>query len=136
MNDPKGDENESRAIAPKDRRRVGQAAEALAETYLHRQGWEIVARNVYFRVGELDIIAVDAGVLVFVEVRGRWTRSGMRAADSVGVTKQRKLTMAAQLWLNRHAQYRRHRARFDVVSLDLRLGRVDGHYRGCFEAHG
>lgn len=128
--------SDRRAIAPEDRRRIGQEAEALAEAYLRGEGWTILARNVYFRVGELDIVAEDAGVLVFVEVRGRWTRSGVRAADSVGLTKQRRLSMAAQLWLARHAHYRRHRARFDVVSLDLRRRCVDGHYRGCFDAQG
>ncbi|HEV2220209.1 MAG TPA: YraN family protein, partial [Casimicrobiaceae bacterium] len=48
---------------------TGARAEALAARYLAAQGLAIVARNFRTRFGEIDLIARDRGVLVFVEVR-------------------------------------------------------------------
>ena len=63
----------------RDRRRlVGDEGEGRAEAYLRRQGFRILGRNVRSPLGELDLIADDQGVLVFVEVkaaqRGVWRR--------------------------------------------------------------
>ena len=61
----------------------GARGEAIAAAMLERAGMRVVARNVRYRVGELDIIAEDEGTLVFVEVRSRWRRNGPRAEDTV-----------------------------------------------------
>lgn len=120
---------------PSQRRAMGQQGEAIALRKLVSQpGWEILAQNVFFRAGELDIVALDGDELVFVEVRSRWTQSGPRAEDSIRRTKQRRLTRAALLWLQRNPHWRTRRARFDVMSVDLRVGRVVAHYRAAFEA--
>lgn len=53
-----------------DPRRVfGQAGESAAEKYLRHKGYRIVARNLRSSVGELDLVAEDGQVLVFVEVK-------------------------------------------------------------------
>lgn len=111
----------------------GQRGEAIACSYLERLGFGLVARNVAFRVGELDIVAEDGDTLVFVEVRSRLGRSGPAAADTVTLPKQRRLTRAAQMFL---ARYRGAcpNARFDVVGVDLAAGRVVRHVRGAFDA--
>lgn len=121
--------------APSQRRARGREGEDIAARYVQGlDGWKILARNVYFRAGELDIIASCGDTLVFVEVRSRWTTSGPRAEDSITRTKQRRLTRAAQLWLQGHPAWRRHRARFDVIAVDLRSARVCAHHRSAFEA--
>lgn len=128
-------ESRKRALSPNERRHVGQAGEAIAEAHLLQlPGWEILARNVYFRAGELDIVAMDGRTLVFVEVRGRWSQGGLRAEDSVTRLKQRKLSRAACLWLQRHPSFQRVASRFDVVSIDLRTKQIRAHHRNAFEA--
>ncbi len=49
----------------------GRLGEAFAADYLAGLGWKILERNVSFRGGELDIIAMDGGELVVAEVRTR-----------------------------------------------------------------
>lgn len=121
--------------APSQRRARGQEGEDIAAAFVQRlEGWEILARNVYFRAGELDIIATSGDELVFIEVRSRWTTRGPRAEDSITRTKQRRLTIAAQLWLQAHPRWRRHRARFDVIAVDLRTAQVSAHHRSAFSA--
>lgn len=110
----------------------GARGEAIAAAMLERLGMRLVARNVRYRVGELDIVAEDEGALVFVEVRSRWRRNGPRAEDTVTFRKQRRLSKAAQLFWKAYRGPCR-RARFDVVAVDLASGRVAAHHRAAFE---
>ena len=124
------------------RQRLGRSAEALVATRLQRAGWLIVARNVRVSEirGEIDLIAVDGGALVFVEVKARSAGSAAgpeTPAMAVGARKRAKLRSLAAAWLrDRGYDVPRHRVlRFDVVGL-----RVDGegrvveyeHLRGAF----
>jgi putative endonuclease len=95
------------------RQRAGDAAEEAACAMLERNGLRIVARQVGYRVGELDVVARDGSTLVFVEVRSR-ARRGLAAA-SVDLNKRRRLRLAAQQYLQRHFGDRWPRCRFDVV---------------------
>ena len=112
---------------------VGDAGEAQALAHLLSQGLTLVERN--YRVargpnargGEVDLILREPdGTLVFVEVRtrrgasqgggspGRTAFGG--AAASVGVTKQRRLVLAAQHYLQRFKTL--PACRFDVVTVE------------------
>jgi len=83
---------------------------------LRRNGLQIVARQVGYRVGELDVVARDGPVLVFVEVRSRARRApDGTAAQSVDRIKRRRLRLAAQLYLQSHFGDRWPPCRFDVV---------------------
>lgn len=110
----------------------GARGETIATAMLERLGMRVVARNVRYRVGELDIVAEDEGTLVFVEVRSRWRRSGPRAEDTVTFVNQRRLSKAALLFWKVYRGACR-RARFDVVAVDLASGRVAAHHRAAFE---
>lgn len=113
----------------------GRQGEEIAARDLCRQGWEILDRNVYYRCGELDIVAMDAGTLVFVEVRSRWGRSGPRPEDTVRFGKQRRLSRAALRYM-RLKGLGRLRSRFDVIAVDLNAESVRAHHRACFDAVG
>ena len=53
------------------RRARGRQGEALAEQFLRRAGFRILARNVHLRHSELDLVALEGSTLCFVEVRLR-----------------------------------------------------------------
>lgn len=102
---------------------VGTRTESLALDHLRKAGLKLVTRNFRCRVGEIDLVMLDQGCLVFVEVRCRQTatRSSLRfpsAVESVGPAKQRKLARAAQFFLAKHARFGNHAVRFDVVACD------------------
>lgn len=48
---------------------VGNRGEQIAADYLLREGFQILERNWRYGRGELDIIAMDGKVMVFVEVK-------------------------------------------------------------------
>ena len=94
----------------------GAAAEALAASYLATRGLTIVQRNYRCRGGEIDLIARDGEVLVFVEVRLRRNRAFGTAAESITAPKRRRLRLAARHYLARLG--REPPCRFDAVLLD------------------
>src|SRR4051812_2987049 len=81
------------------RRWFGTRSERAAVRFLKRLGYRIVARNWSNPSGELDIVAVDGTVLVFVEVRSTGAEDTDRPAASVDATKQRRLTELALQFL-------------------------------------
>lgn len=52
-------------------RRVGRDAEDLAAEYLLDKGYTLVTRRYQTKHGEIDIVALDGDILVFVEVKFR-----------------------------------------------------------------
>ena len=54
-----------------DKRQIGRLAENLAKESLSKKGYQILERNFANRFGEIDIIAKDHNILVFVEVKAK-----------------------------------------------------------------
>ncbi len=55
----------------KYKKEFGNFGEDLAEEYLKKKGFKILQRNYRYSRGEIDIIAKDNDILVFVEVKTR-----------------------------------------------------------------
>lgn len=104
------------APAPLSRADRGARAEALAAEFLRGQGLVLVARNFRTRQGEIDLIARDRDVLVFVEVRLRSRSAFGGAAASITSAKRTRLTLAARAYLAQLAH--EPPCRFDAVLLD------------------
>lgn len=118
------------------RRRValGRAGEAIAARHLETSGFTILERNVVAGGVELDIVAREAGCIVFVEVRARATSRFGDPALSVDGAKQRRLARGAHAWL-RLKGAAGWRARFDVVGVVWEAGRPRiSHYRDAFSS--
>ncbi len=116
-------------------RSLGRAAELLAERWLTRRGLTPLARNFRCRQGELDLVMLDGGVLVFVEVRCRRGKTLTPAALTVNRGKQRRLAATAMWFLSRHPEFADCPARFDVIGFDRTPGqmRPDAWIRNAFE---
>jgi putative endonuclease len=92
-----------------------RSSEIRAARYLRSQGYRIVATNFRIKEGEIDLVAWDGDVLVFVEVKSRTSSDAPEAA--VGVRKRTRIIRAAQAYI---ARYRLQRApyRFDIVAVN------------------
>lgn len=97
----------------------GRWAEDQAAGYLQQQGLRLECRNFRCRAGEIDLIMADGPTLVFVEVRFRSSSRFGTPLDTVTRAKQRKLLVAAGVYLARNRQGHR-RCRFDVLSVTKR----------------
>lgn len=96
--------------------RQGRAGEEVAVRFLSGLGYTILERNWHCRVGEVDVICLDRGTLVFVEVRTRGANARTAPAQSVNRSKIAKLTRAASYFLSRSDWWERP-CRFDVVAV-------------------
>lgn len=103
-----------RAIDP--RPRLGLEGEAAAERWLRRAGWRVVARRFRTRSGEIDLVAIDGEVVVFVEVKTRLADGYGRPAEAVTRLKQARIVRVAKVFLARSGWLER-RCRFDVVEV-------------------
>ena len=65
------------------RQQLGRIGEELAVAELERLGYAILERRYRTRCGEIDIVADEAGTLVFVEVKARATAEFGTAAEAV-----------------------------------------------------
>ena len=97
------------------RQESGRRAEELAAEFLRAAGCEILQRNYRRRLGELDIVARAAGVLVIAEVRTRASNAWGGAAASVDRRKQQRITRAASQLLQQRPELASLPVRFDVL---------------------
>jgi len=91
----------------------GRHAENLAALFLQQQGLKLIARNYRCRFGEIDLIAREGRILVFVEVRMRASDQFGGAAASITAGKRRKLLRTARHYLAGAA--RTPACRFDAL---------------------
>lgn len=101
---------------------TGEWGEKKAERMLRRKGYRILGRRV--RIGrrdEIDLVARDGDVLVFVEVKTRKSESFGRPISAVDRQKRRVLSRAAVRYLGK-LRYRPTYIRFDVVEVVGEIG--------------
>ena len=98
------------------RQAEGQAGEDRALAYLQERGMTLAERNFRCKGGELDLVMRDRDTCVFVEVRKRAGADYGGAAASITPRKQRRLIVAAQVYLQRYRMP--PPCRFDIVAID------------------
>ena len=127
------------------RREIGRLGERLAAGALEKGGYRVLERNYRTREGELDLIAVRDGTLVFCEVKTLIARPGAGgpgAAASAGGGGEREADPGAAAGSHLARRARRLRtggrpryARFDAIGVVLSptggLLRLD-HVEGAF----
>ncbi|MEI6437635.1 MAG: YraN family protein [Candidatus Omnitrophota bacterium] len=107
-------------------KKLGQSGEDFAEDFLKSHGYEIIEKNYRAKCGEVDIIAREAGVLVFIEVKTR-QEDGWDPFEAVNAQKQQKLYRTAQHFLLNRFNTVDITGRFDVLAVYPLAG---GSFRG------
>jgi putative endonuclease len=88
----------------------------LAADLLEARGYRIIERNWRRPEGELDLVADDRGILVFVEVRSRTGEERGHPLETVNARKRARVVRAARLYLEA-TQPAATAFRFDVVGV-------------------
>jgi putative endonuclease len=99
-----------------DKIQQGTSAETCATRLLVAAGYCIVERNFRCKAGELDIVARDGDVLVFVEVRSRSDDEHGSAAEMIRHAKQRRVARVAAYYLATATPVFED-CRFDIVAI-------------------
>lgn len=97
---------------------LGRAGEARAARHLEERGYTILDRNWRCTQGELDIVAIDHGVLAVVEVKTRRSESYGHPFEAVDARKRRRLWRLAHAWLEAHPDLPKVRAvRLEAIGI-------------------
>jgi putative endonuclease len=103
--------------------KLGEKGEGLAVKFLKKKGYRIVEQNYKTNIGEIDIIALDGNVLVFIEVKTRESIGFGLPFEAVNRRKRRKIVNVALSYLKRFDDL--PPCRFDVVSIYYENGRAE-----------
>lgn len=100
----------------KDKKQTGDQGEDIAEKFLIEKGYEIILRNYRYGHGEIDIIAKDKDVLVFVEVKSRHNLDFGYPEEQITPSKQKQIRKIADayLWEN---EIENQNCRIDVIGI-------------------
>jgi putative endonuclease len=111
-----------------DRRRsLGARGEQIAAEHLAARGYQVIERNFRTRLGELDLVAVGPGALVFCEVKTRVSTRPLPslALEAIGPAKRAKLRLLAREWLRMRpaasGRPTRERLRFDAIGVTVSI---------------
>ncbi|MBC7765848.1 MAG: YraN family protein [Hyphomonadaceae bacterium] len=101
---------------------LGALGEQAAVQYIKKKKYKIIEQNYRCRAGEIDIIAMHKGELVFIEVKSRRDDAFGTPAEAITRYKKLNLKQSAQTYLQSH--FLDVPARFDIVEVVGRI--VDG----------
>lgn len=95
----------------------GRQAETAACHYLQQHGLILITKNFRCRLGEIDLIMRDQDTLVFIEVRYRHRSDYGSSAESINLSKRKKLLRTAEYYLLQQQLVDRVPCRFDVLAI-------------------
>jgi len=97
----------------------GKEGEDIACKYLIEKGYLVIERNYRGKNGEIDIIARDGNVIVFIEVKSWKTIPVSEAGFSMSIMKKRRITKSAEQYIfENRKQISDFDIRFDFVFVD------------------
>lgn len=96
--------------------KTGENGEILAQEFLKSKNYQILFTNWQHKHSEIDIIAQDDKVIVFVEVKTRTNLSFGNPENFVNEQKMKKMQEAAEAYIE---QFDWHgELRFDIISIE------------------
>ena len=117
---------------------LGKRGERYAARYLQTKGYEIVRKNWKNGQYELDIVAQDGDVLVFVEVKTRSDEDVNVPERNVNAEKQRRIVQAAESFKKLYLRaLGLNKCRIDVIGIVWRHGarrpEIVRHWEDCID---
>lgn len=98
---------------------AGSAGESFVAGRLERNGYRVIERNWRVRGGEIDIVALDGEVLIFVEVKVRTGDRFSVAEEAVDTRKLGRLLRAGEMYVEAHPEHIDRLWRVDLVAVTL-----------------
>ena len=96
---------------------TGNRGEALAKAYLEKKGYQILETNWRYSRAEIDLIALDGDILVFIEVKTRRSDQFGKPEAFVNSKKESLIIAAASAYMEEKGH--EGEIRFDVIGILL-----------------
>ena len=103
---------------------IGGKGESMVAGFLKDKGFTVIKRNYQCRYGEIDIIAQNDELIIFVEVKTRKENSAVPIEETVDVYKKKRLILTAEDYLSKSPSEKQ--PRFDVALVTVRENVTNG----------
>ena len=100
-----------------NKRKKGKYAEDIAKNFLLNKGYDIISQNYFKRYGEIDIIAREKEVIVFVEVKSLYSEGFIEINETISKLKRMRLINLANMWIWEY--YKRNNIEFRIDFLGI-----------------
>ncbi len=80
------------------KRTIGDFGERLAGEYLTRNGYLVIGKNYLIKFGEIDIIAQEGDIFVFVEVKTTFSDSNILPEENITLYKMKRLLRTIEIY--------------------------------------
>ncbi|MGB9779283.1 YraN family protein [Caldanaerobacter sp.] len=101
-----------------NKKAIGSQGEKIAAQYLQKKGYKILEKNFKCKIGEIDLIALYKGQIIFVEVKTRTSMNFGIPSEAVNFSKQQKILKIAQVYMS-ISNYKHFQPRFDIIEIYL-----------------
>lgn len=117
---------------------LGKVGENLTAKYLYQKGFKIIAKNFHACYGELDVVATNNNLILFVEVKTRKPASLTRPSEAVLISKIHKILKTAAVFLEKNSKLKVLQPRFDVAEVWIsgnysKLNYIENAFEGNLE---
>lgn len=109
----------------------GKSGEELVRNYLISKGYIIIDSNYRNKIGEIDIIAKDKDILVFIEVKTRTNTTYGYAFEAVDLRKQKKIINTSMVYI-KYKRYNNIQLRYDIIEVYLQKDIIINHLENAF----
>lgn len=110
----------------------GKESEELAQQFLQNKGYNILAKNWRWQKAEVDIIAKEKDIIVFVEVKARETDVFINPQEAVNKKKIKLLVLASEQFLLENEWD--NEVRFDIITILGKEKSTINHIQNAFES--
>lgn len=116
---------------------IGNYGEYISKTFLIKKGYKILCTNFRYKHGEIDIICTLKDLIIFCEIKSRYTNSFGSPMESVTCYKQKQIIKLSQMYimLNNISNYN---IRYDVIEVSfnsLNTSYIVNHIKDAFRTY-
>ncbi|PWB53868.1 MAG: YraN family protein [Anaerolineales bacterium] len=104
-------------------RTLGKHGESIAAEYLKNKGYTILETNWHSSYGEIDLVASQAGVITFIEVKTRASKSFGPPEVSITPRKLEHMRNSAEYYMAEHPGIT-NEWRIDAIAIQLQTGNL------------
>ena len=97
---------------------IGKYGESIARDFLINNGYKILDMNYRNRYGEIDIKSIKNDIIIFCEVKSRYTNSFGNPIEAVTYYKQKQIIKLSEMYLL-YEKYNNYNVRYDVIEVNF-----------------
>ena len=116
---------------------IGEFGESLARDYLISKGYRILNMNYRNRFGEIDIVCMNKDLLIFCEIKSRYSNSFGYPIESITCYKQKQIIKLSELYLI-SKKYYNFNVRYDIIEVifnTITSSHIINHVQDAFRAY-